>query len=470
VSACCRASSGLLYRQPLLVQLATRMQFLSDFDDLLAASGKASDPKSLQSDPLFSLENRRSLLALAFLIASSHSLRDVVVANEQCHLGYETKTGPVFVPFMHMLEQAQDPNCEVRYEDGKFVLFARKHIYPSNKLQIAYPQVSYDELMYDCGLKARPDMDCNDVGIFLEKNSLNAARAVVQQIDLERFAASQYCSGGGPSSGAAHSKQSKQSGKLDKNAVQRLISHLSAPLDDLRSPGIGSLPTSQMFDDIYMFDWQNDWLQSLQLSGPDATSWDSLHLVADAVNHDAGEVSENGLGPAKLWAILRVMYSSAEEDLLKHGFDPSILQKPESLLSPVIERHVILSMLGMLSLNLQKLGGSFQEEIRALKSNDITFFEKQGRTSGINDFTVADIQAARRFLSEVASYYLSMPRNSPLTSSSLQSMFQYSGENDSPALSKENKAALWYRLQKKKAVVNMIIVALRMFEVTYSCR
>jgi hypothetical protein len=230
VSACCRASSGLLYRQPLLVQLATRMQFLSDFDDLLAASGKASDPKSLQSDPLFSLENRRSLLALAFLIASSHSLRDVVVANEQCHLGYETKTGPVFVPFMHMLEQAQDPNCEVRYEDGKFVLFARKHIYPSNKLQIAYPQVSYDELMYDCGLKARPDMDCNDVGIFLEKNSLNAARAVVQQIDLERFAASQYCSGGGPSSGAAHSKQSKQSGKLDKNAVQRLISHLSAPL------------------------------------------------------------------------------------------------------------------------------------------------------------------------------------------------------------------------------------------------
>jgi hypothetical protein len=37
-------------------------------------------------------------------------------------------------------------------------------------------------------------------------------------------------------------------------------------------------------------------------------------------------------------------------------------------------------------------------------------------------------------------------------------------------LSEENKAALWYRLQKKKAVVNMIIVALRMFEVTYSCR
>jgi hypothetical protein len=458
---CCgRVSTGLLYRQSVLVKLSSRMEFLADLDELLSACAKNA---SFANDPIFALGNRRRMLALAFVIASSHCLRDNIVP---C---------PVFAPFLHMLGHSFDPNCEIREENGNFVVYARKYIYPNMMLEVAPPPVSFDERVYDFGFRPHPEYSCSETEIFVEVNGLNAARAAVGLTALAEFKNSKYCTIEDESVGPASIDSEPILGFTNRawvsavpsDSIMRFTESLSSGKDcasvDIRS--------CQYIDEATAADWQVLWLQSLRLFGPDKVDWEKLGFYGDM---GGNSVKEGKFLPSRLWAALRVLYSANEHDLTRHGFDPTLLQQPESVLPPKQESNVLKTIMGVLALNFGKLGGNFMEEIEALKSNNISVFESRPRRLGVAQFSEREVRDARNCLTQIATYFVNCRtyndettlKKFDVTRSELHELLHLDDKHVSSALSVDVQAALFYRIQKKRALVKMIFVLLGLLEVS----
>jgi len=72
----------------------------------------------------------------------------------------------------------------------------------------------------------------------------------------------------------------------------------------------------------------------------------------------------------RLLAVLRVLYSDSEEQLLGHGYDPFLLQQPGSMLSADREAHVVRTLIGIVAVILNGYGTDIERDLHLLHSHD----------------------------------------------------------------------------------------------------
>lgn len=181
--------------------------------------------------------------------------------------------------------------------------------------------------------------------------------------------------------------------------------------------------------------WKRYWLTSLQLSGPRAIQ----HVY---------------LGPQKvdgrLWALFRIMFAANEEDLLKFGYDPHLLQNPGALLSKEIEKSVLRAILAVIAIIIRSYGTDEFTDMDLLINGDAdsTSFQFGSLSTTDIDLIRTDChRILRDSLQRSSSYCAASPLLDSIESS----------------LSANLKEALKYRIRRKRLLSNLACNIARLY-------
>eukprot|EP00981_Chlorochromonas_danica_P000953 scaffold229_cov155-Ochromonas_danica.AAC.1 len=174
--------------------------------------------------------------------------------------------------------------------------------------------------------------------------------------------------------------------------------------------------------------WKRYWLTSLQLSGPRAIH--HVHLGPQKVD-------------GRLWALFRIMFAGSEEDLLKFGYDPNLLQNPGALLSKEIEKSVLRAILAVIAIIIRSYGTDESTDMDLLINGDAegTTFQF-GSLTATTDFDLIRTDC-HRILRDSLQLSSSYRATSPLLDSIESS------------LSTNLKEALKYRIRRKRLLSNL---------------
>jgi len=144
--------------------------------------------------------------------------------------------------------------------------------------------------------------------------------------------------------------------------------------------------TNKWITDRWLHNWQLHWLQSLRLRGPNAD------FAVTFRNENAELVGIDG----RLWAFLRVVYASSEEELLRNGYDPWLLQLPGSMISVEREAEVIKTMIGILAVMLRVFGTNLDADIQSLRAELVLDTDTGGKTQVNSDDIIKDVHKILR--------------------------------------------------------------------------
>ena len=329
---------GLMQDLTLMQRTRDRCRFLSEFADnvLLPLQKTARDPFSGNSADV-------NAFGWGFASASSRALRNPSVVGPG--------GGAIMVPGIDIVSHSNMPNCVVLDEGAFFVLRTVQDTDADAELTINYGALSNDELLSDYGFtmdnnpNERMMLNCDP---FL----INSARAVMGQCKTDGDATAALPAAAEMPMQSPTAAIQQTFGNLQSYNAESLASAVSAAA--VRQ--IGKVGMAEKYKERLLYSWQMHWLRVLNLLGPNANFGMTLGCPAPS-----------SIDP-RLWAYLRILYASSEEDLTSHGYDPFILQKCGSMLQPKIEAHVIKTMVGMLAVVFRVYGTDHEKDLFLLRT------------------------------------------------------------------------------------------------------
>ena len=364
----------LLQDYSAIKQTRSRCRFLGEFASSvllpLRRTGQGTDPFRGAVDV--------NTLGWGFICAASRAIRSLVKQKQQ-QTGRDVDEGetsvvvslesPVLIPAVDLMGHSVHPNCVVvessEDADGAYLVRALQPILAGDELTISYGPLSNDELLCDYGftIDANP---YDNIKIAVDELLLNTARSVMGQSNF--------------------SISVTETGGLEqRHGPQR-------PQRTTTTTRGGALFTQQCIPvgrscDVLDLDWLHQWQQlwircitgsdSYHMHKLDITlgycnnpSQPSLSSSASSTSSQSSSSSVMRRVDPRLLAVLRVLYSDSEEQLLEHGYDPFLLQHPGSMLSADREAHVVRTLIGIVAVILNGYGTDIERDLHLLHSHD----------------------------------------------------------------------------------------------------
>lgn len=282
-------------------------------------------------------------LGWGFAIASSRAIRFIDGAKV---LDDEI----VLVPGIDMASHSPSPTCKVIHKDGCYELVTTRAVTPGEELTIDYGPLSNDELLGNFGFTT--DNNLHDFQMInCDTTLINVARIVMGQVheaDMVDYQNSQNyfdVSSLAPITGPSVSSTVSSTGPSVGSTVDRP--------EALKMVG----RRCEVYSEDWLHSWQKDWLAVLDLAGPNKNMSFKLGVRSSSID-------------PRLWAFLRIVYSSSEEDLLRHGYNPFLLQSPASVTSVETETEVIKTLVGIAGVITKAYGTDIETDLATLSMND----------------------------------------------------------------------------------------------------
>lgn len=345
-----------LIQDPSLMQSQIeRCKFLQEFTkDVLI-------PMSKSQQEIFS-GHKPSLdsFGWAFGVATSRAIRIPEVIGEE---------GPVIVPLIDIASHSFDPNCEVVLDADGYELRTLFDVDVGSELAIKYGTLTNEELFSDYGftVDANPHEDLN---FKLDAPMIDMSRAIMGQ--------------------CIYSSTFKVEEKGDKEQSQR-----SSSLVPIGRGG-------DRYNERWLHPWQLIWLRALGL-----INYSSNANFAMKISTVGGKPVIDG----RCYAAFRVLYAKEEEDLEKHGYTPTTLCSIGSMMDPEIEKEVLRTLAGMVTVLLVVYGTSVDTDIFALRSGFLDLLADDRRKPGViqSSDIVGDAQKILRAVLQVPAALSSSP-------------------------------------------------------------
>jgi len=364
----------LLQDYSAIKQTRSRCRFLGEFASSvlppLRRTGQGNDPFRGAVDV--------NTLGWGFICAASRAIRSLVKQKQQQtgRDGDEVETSvvvslesPVLIPAVDLIGHSVHPNCEVVESseeiDGAYLVRALQPISAGDELTISYGPLSNDELLCDYGftIDANP---YDNIKITVDELLLNTARSVMSQ---SNFSISVTETGGLEQRHGPQRPQITTRGGGD--APPRLTQQFIP---------VGR--SSDVLDLDWLHQWQQLWIRCI--TGSDSYHMHKLDITLGYCNNPSQPSSPSSASSSsqslsssvmrrvdpRLLAVLRVLYSDSEEQLLGHGYDPFLLQQPGSMLSADREAHVVRTLIGIVAVILNGYGTDIERDLHLLHSHD----------------------------------------------------------------------------------------------------
>jgi hypothetical protein len=369
----------LLQDYSAIKQTRSRCRFLGEFASSvllpLRRTGQGTDPFRGAVDV--------NTLGWGFICAASRAIRSLVKLQQQTGRdgdGDEGETAvvvalesPVLIPGVDLMGHSVRPNCEVvessEEVDGAYLVRALQPISAGDELTISYGPLSNDELLCDYGftIDANPH---DSIKITVDELLLNTARSVMGQ---SNFSISVTETGGLEQ---RHGPQRPQTTTTIRTTTTATGGGGGAPRLTQQYIPVGR--SSDVLDLDWLHQWQQLWIQCI--TGSDSYLMHQLDITLGYCNNPSQPSSSSSSQSSstsvmrrvdpRLLAVLRVLYSDSEEQLLGHGYDPFLLQQPGSMLSADREAHVVRTIIGIAAVILNGYGTDIERDLHLLHSHD----------------------------------------------------------------------------------------------------
>ena len=342
----------------LMIRTRYRCRFLTDFSDnvLGPLHNKISDPFSGHVADV-------NAFGWGFATAASRALRNPDVIGDDGH---------VMVPLIDIASHSFNPNCIIINSESSFLLRTIKDVKEGEELTINYGPLSNEELLEDYGFT----VDNNKYDKILVKCDqflLNTARLAM---------------------GQATTNYDYNCDIIKNKAIKNI--KVNNTIEETKSTALSLESSDSILNighggnkiiDRWLNNWQIYWLRSLNLNGPDADYAMTINgCTLDGID-------------GRLWAFLRILYCNEEEELLKHGYDPFILQQPGAIVSVKNEAQVLKTMTGLIAVMLRLYGSDLDSDIQELKTElvvDNSSIKEDEALSVNSDDIVADVHKILR--------------------------------------------------------------------------
>jgi hypothetical protein len=183
-----------------------------------------------------------------------------------------------------------------------------------------------------------------------------------------------------------------------------------------------------MIMDRWLNGWQVQWLNALDLRGPNANF--TMSISGNNIDGIDG----------KLWAYLRILYTEKEQDLTKHGYDPFLLQSHGSVIDTFSESHVLTTIIGILAILVNIGGSDLTTDIFYLVNNvippDVNNVTKDKNKKLIEINSVDIVQQVKNMLKSIFNVPLP-PSSSPTVRRITSSLSSDSNETNDATVSVE---------------------------------
>ena len=356
-----------------------------------AATSRALRNIQISESYASTMDNKRNIVE-----TSAELRKEGDVGQEQVEMNaspqsqnapFSTTLGPVMVPAIDLAAHSLAPTCAVRDIGDAFVLYTLRAVKAGEGLTIHYGALSNDELLDDYGFTI-DNNPYDKVLLDFSQVMLNAARGVVGQSDFTSFVASppskdnlrdEAESDGVNWIPADEPAPATATSNHDLNGISAVALKKGTNRHALVRKAARS--KQQVIREDTLADWQKVWLTCLGLKSvlggsermylghiPTAVIEQTVTSVETSPK-SAELVKYNPQADPRLLALLRTLYSNQESDLLRHGFDPWLLQHPGSLLSPPQETQVVRTLLGVLSIIARYYDTTLAQDLRMLKDN-----------------------------------------------------------------------------------------------------
>jgi hypothetical protein len=336
-----------LIQDPSLMQTQVdRCKFLQEFSKEVLVPMSKSQPE-IFSGHKPSLDS----FGWAFGVAASRAFRLPKITGDQ---------GPVIVPLIDIASHSFDPNCEVILGADGYELRTLADINEGSELVVNYGLFNNEELFSDYGFTV-DENPFEELNFKFDAPMIDMSRAVMGQ--------------------CVYSSNFKTEG----NEGLKSSSSNLAPL------GRGG----DRYSERWLHPWQLVWLRSLGL----------INYASNA--NFAMKLSKSGGSTlavdGRCLAALRVLYARDERDLEKHGYTPTTLQFEGSLMDLEVEKEVLRTLAGMVTVLLLVFGTSADTDIFALRSGFLDLLADDRRKSGVlqSSDIVSDAQKLLRSVLQV---------------------------------------------------------------------
>ena len=315
-------------------------------------------------DPFSGYKPSVDAFGWAFAAASSRAFRSKDLISEE-------DGGEVLIPLLDLISHSNRPNCQVvlNRDNHTYELITLQPIDKGQEITINYGPFSNEEFFGDYGFSV--DDNENDELLFkLDAAMIDTSRTVMGQREVE-------------------SQTSVDAKTKDETSD-----------DDIESWPIIPTPigraVNEPYNELWLYQWQIMWLRMLraQIKFPGANFGFTLK-GSGAGNQPPGM-------DGRAYAFLRVLYSREEEDITSHGYTPMTLKDPSAILSSNIEKEVIRTLVGVVSVLLRVYGTSEKSDIHALKSGYASILNAEKASEQMrSDDIVADARQLLRDILEV---------------------------------------------------------------------
>lgn len=338
--------------------------------------------RSTHLDPFYGESVDINSLGWAFAISSSRAIRSSSIK-------FYSDQNAVLIPGIDIASHSFTPNCEVVDYDDSFCLVALRDINESEELTISYGSLGNDELFEDFGFTV-DNNPYDNARVNCDYHMLNLARLVMGQsrvitdggyvgdeiqresFDLPSLHDLVRCSHGSDTRNTA-----AQGMSFDTPTKSTSFSRMNM---------IGRGGTK--YDEKWLQPWQSEWLSVLNLVGPGGYA--GMKLGCSTMTSTE----------SKLWAFLRIIYATNEDEITRHGYDPFSLMHSSALTSVETEKHVIRTVVGIVGIILRVFGTDLDSDIKTLLSgtinNDLEQKAHSGYYSATSDDIVADVRKILR--------------------------------------------------------------------------
>ena len=345
-----------LIQDPSLMQSQVdRCKFLQEFTNEVLV------PMSKSQQEIFN-GHKPSLdsFGWAFGVATSRAIRVPEVICDE---------GPVIIPLIDIASHSFDPNCEVVLDADGYELRTLVDVDKGSELAIKYGSLTNDELFSDYGFTV-DDNPNEDLNFKLDAPMIDMSRAIMGQ--------------------CIYSSTLKAEASGDKKQYQS-----SSSLVPIGRGG-------DRYSERWLHPWQLVWLRALGL-----INYSSNANFAMKLSTNRGKAVIDG----RCYAAFRVLYAKNEEDLTKHGYTPTTVCSTGSMMDPEIEKEVLRSLAGMITVLLVVYGTSVDTDIFALKSGFLDLLADDKRKSGVMQSSdiVGDAQKILRAVLQVPAALSSSP-------------------------------------------------------------
>ncbi len=360
----------LLQEEKLIFDTNIRCMYLYEFAGKLFPPIYKSIVANKKNNPFFGRTPDINSFGWGFSCASSRALQRENILQvssglenekiEQRPKGSESSPA-LLIPGIDVLSHSFQPNCVV-IEDPKtnsYILYNTKEITSSDELTINYGSFSNPELVSNYGFTIYPN-PAERFSFTANHTTINLARIIMGQTTNFRLF--------------------QEIHTLSKKDFRR---QFQKPLFNGYHIGIGL--TQNLYDDNSLPRWQTYWLKALQLYSPLESKqpigpknyFDKYYqflLSASPLEGTNKTLAINSQIDKRLLALLRILYSRDEDELLSLGYDPYLIGERGSILpNPLQEAHVIKTVIGMLLYELRRFNTTLNTDLELLQQNQLTY-------------------------------------------------------------------------------------------------